>query len=81
MTKEETQLHLDRRRAKSVEIFRNPENFKVCEQCNSIAVKKAGICPHCHAYRWLEDKLDVQATAMVTGKFPFPTTSPIVPRI
>ena len=74
-------LHLNRRRLKAIKIVVNAEQFKVCDQCSSIAVKNARVCPLCGAYRFDESIATVRRVANFSGTCPFPLTSAFVPRI
>lgn len=77
----ELAIHVERRIAQAERICKEPEKFKVCDQCNSIAFKQASICPICHAYTWLESKAMVQGIAMFSANFAFPLTAGYVPRL
>lgn len=37
---------------KAKEIANNPDNYKVCEGCDSIVGSGTIICPNCHGYRF-----------------------------
>ena len=37
---------------KAKEIANNPDNYKVCEGCDSIVGAGANLCPNCHGYRF-----------------------------
>lgn len=41
-------------------IASNPDNYKVCEGCDSIVGKSTAICPNCHSFRF-----DAEADAVV----------------
>jgi len=43
------------RMAKALVILLQPEEFKVCEGCDSIVTRGTRICPSCHAYRFIDD--------------------------
>ena len=43
---------IDKRLAAALQIILNPQNYKVCEGCDSIVTEKTRICPNCHAYRF-----------------------------
>jgi len=58
-----------------------PRLYKACDQCRSIAFKRARICCVCGAYRFDEDPVAVIATAKETQYSPFPLTMGTVPRI
>ena len=38
----------------AAKILTKPADYKVCEGCGSIVLKKALLCPNCHAYRFDE---------------------------
>jgi NADH pyrophosphatase NudC (nudix superfamily) len=38
----------------AAKILAKPADYKVCEGCGSIVLKKALLCPNCHAYRFDE---------------------------
>jgi len=38
----------------AAKILAKPGDYKVCEGCGSIVLKKALLCPNCHAYRFDE---------------------------
>ena len=38
----------------AAKILAKPADYKVCEGCGSIVLKKAQLCPNCHAYRFDE---------------------------
>ena len=38
----------------AAKILAKPAEYKVCEGCGSIVLKKALLCPNCHAYRFDE---------------------------
>jgi len=42
------------RASASAKILAKPADDKVCEGCGSIVLKKALLCPNCHAYRFDE---------------------------
>jgi ribosomal protein L40E len=65
---------LDRRkRAEKIEA--SPENYKVCEGCESIVGTKATTCPSCHGYRFDESAARVVAQARLLGSRPATTVS------
>jgi len=37
---------------KAKEIANNPDDYKVCEGCDSIVGSGTTICPNCHGYRF-----------------------------
>ena len=42
-------------------------DYKVCEGCGSIVLKKALLCPNCHAYRFDEAVTRVILQAEILG--------------
>ena len=42
------------RASAAAKILAKPADYKVCEGCGSIVLKKALLCPNCHAYRFDE---------------------------
>ena len=40
------------RASAAAKILSKPADYKVCEGCGSIVLKKALLCPNCHAYRF-----------------------------
>lgn len=52
---------IDERIAAAIKIALNPQNYKICEGCDSIVVASTRICPNCHSYRYnynVEDVID-----------------------
>lgn len=43
---------LQDRRARARKIVEAPQNFKVCEGCESIVTARVVTCPNCHGYRF-----------------------------
>lgn len=43
---------MDKRLAAAIQIVLNPQDYKVCECCDSIVKEKTIICPNCHGYRY-----------------------------
>lgn len=67
-------------RAKAATIvIENAEQYKVCDQCESIARKTAAHCPICHAYRWRYEPAEVRRMAIVLGSRP-PQIVSVLPR-
>lgn len=46
--------HLAERAARAEKIIASPENFKICEGCDSIVTARVATCPNCHGYRFDE---------------------------
>ena len=40
-------------------ILLKPEEYKICEGCESIVTQKTSMCPNCHAYRFNDNVEDV----------------------
>ncbi len=53
MSQENTPLSDRARRAEK--IVAKPNDYKVCEGCESIVRQRAATCPSCHGYRFDED--------------------------
>jgi hypothetical protein len=81
VTEKEQSKHLAVRQKRAEQIILELEQFKVCEQCNSISYKSASSCSVCGAYRFEEDPLQVREIARLMGANPFPITSGTVPRL
>lgn len=43
---------IEDRAAKAREIAASPDDFQVCEGCDSIVGAGIAICPNCHSYRF-----------------------------
>jgi hypothetical protein len=81
VTPEEQEKHLRLRKKRARDILKEPENFKVCDQCRSISYQRAQTCSICGAYRFLLEPETIVKTAKTMGQSPFPTTSAVVPRL
>ncbi len=55
------------RAAAAAKILNHPMDYKVCEGCGSIVLKKALLCPNCHAYRFDEAMTRVILQAEILG--------------
>lgn len=55
------------RMAKAQEIANNPDNYKVCEGCDSIVGNATTLCPNCHGYRFDEEPSRVVDQAVHLG--------------
>ena len=49
-------------------IVKNPENYKICEGCDSIVLTKAHTCPNCASYRFQEGAASVIRQARLLGQ-------------
>jgi hypothetical protein len=63
MSQENTPLNDRARRA--AKIVAKPDEYKVCEGCESIVKRRAATCPNCHGYRFNEDAAAVIAQAQL----------------
>jgi hypothetical protein len=81
MTQDELKKHWANRRHGIQRILARPQNYKACDGCRSISLKRAGICPICKTYRFSEDPEIVVATAHEMLTSPFPISAAIVPRL
>jgi recombinational DNA repair protein RecR len=43
---------ISQRAKQAQKIISAPRDFKICEGCGSIVIKKTVACPSCHAYRF-----------------------------
>ncbi len=46
--------HLLERARKAEKIIASPQDFKICEGCDSIVAARVATCPNCHGYRFEE---------------------------
>ena len=46
--------HLQDRAARARKIVETPQNYKVCEGCDSVVAARVVTCPNCHGYRFDE---------------------------
>jgi hypothetical protein len=81
MSTTEINKHIAFRRSKADSFIKEPGLFKVCDQCQSIAVLAAKVCPLCKAYRWRLGAHEVKYVASIIGNTPFPTTAGTAPRL
>ena len=49
-------------------IVKNPANYKICEGCDSIVLKKVATCPNCASYRFEESEETVIVQARMLGQ-------------
>ena len=66
---------LTARAERAAVIAKTPEDYKVCEGCESIVVRDAVTCPNCHGYRFDADAERVRTQAEILGKR-LPTSVP-----
>ena len=55
------------RAAAAAKILTHPADYYVCEGCGSSVLKKALLCPNCHAYRFDESVTRVILQAEILG--------------
>ncbi len=60
--------HLADRAARAQKIIASPDDYKVCEGCESIVAERATTCPNCHGYRFdvSPERVVEQATHLST---------------
>jgi hypothetical protein len=60
--------HLADRAARAEKIIAAPDNFKVCEGCDSIVTARVVSCSNCHGYRFDEspERVVEQARLLAT---------------
>lgn len=69
----ETDPEMQLRQRQSGMVLANPEDFKVCEACGSIARTRAPLCPACNGYRFNADAAHVVARVYLIGARPSTT--------
>ena len=62
--------HLADRAARAQKIIEAPQNYKVCEGCESIVTRRVATCPNCHGYRFNSDEEEIIAHAKVLASRP-----------
>ena len=62
--------HLSDRAARAQKIIASPQDFKVCEGCESIVAERAVTCPNCHGYRFDESSERVVEQAVLLASRP-----------
>lgn len=62
--------HLVDRAARAQKIIDAPENFKMCEGCESIVAARVATCPNCHGYRFDESPERVVEQARLLASRP-----------
>lgn len=55
--------HLSERSEKAAKIIAAPDQFKVCEGCDSIVTQRVALCPNCNSYRFDDSPEAVVAQA------------------
>ena len=81
MTLEYLKQHFAFRRARAKSFIDDPARFKICDQCWSVSVARANLCPVCGCYRWDDSAKRVIRIAKRIAKNPFPLTAAVVPRL
>jgi len=71
---------IDQRTAVADEVLKQPWHFHVCDSCLAIVEREQPVCPHCHAYRFHADLLDVVFAARMILCTPYPRTEAVIPR-
>jgi hypothetical protein len=62
--------NLAKRAARAQKIIEAPQNYKVCEGCDSIVTRRVATCPNCHGYRFNLDEDEIIAQAKVLASRP-----------
>jgi RNA polymerase subunit RPABC4/transcription elongation factor Spt4 len=62
--------HLAERLARAQKIIEAPNNYKVCEGCESIVTRRVATCPNCHGYRFNLDEVEIIAHAKTLASRP-----------
>jgi hypothetical protein len=63
----QTSDSIEERARQADKIIRNPDNYKICEGCDSIVLTKVHTCPNCASYRFLESPAAVICQARILG--------------
>jgi hypothetical protein len=58
---------LSERARQASKIASEPENYKICEGCDSIVARRVHFCPNCHGYRFNENPQSVIDQAILLG--------------
>ncbi len=58
---------LSERAKQASKIASQPEEYKVCEGCESIVARRVVFCPNCHGYRFNENAQAVIDQAVLLG--------------
>jgi len=61
------QAPISEREAKARQIASSPDEFQVCEGCESIVAARVAICPNCHSYRFDSSAPRVIEQALLLG--------------
>lgn len=60
---EQKDAHMVDRAERAARIIEQPEEYKICDGCDSILTASAVTCPNCHSYRFDADPQVVAAHA------------------
>ena len=55
------------RAARAAKIIATPQNYKICEGCDSIVSERVATCPNCYGYRFNEEPDAVIRQAKLLG--------------
>jgi hypothetical protein len=58
---------LNERARQASKIASQPEDYKICEGCESIVARRVHFCPNCHGYRFNENSQAVIDQAILLG--------------
>jgi len=61
------QAPISEREEKARQIASSPDEFQVCEGCESIVAARVAICPNCHSYRFDSSAPRVIEQALLLG--------------
>jgi len=67
--------HLEERAARAQKIIKAPQNYKICEGCESIVTRRVPTCPNCHGYRFDRDEQQINAQAQLLASRPQTTVT------
>ena len=57
--------YMEERAARAAKIVERPEEYKICEGCDSILAISTATCPNCHSYRFNAKANEVAAHARI----------------
>lgn len=64
---DKTPPHKPSRAERMAMIVADPQNYKICEGCDSLVTRRVATCPNCFGYRFNEDLQDIVNQAMLLG--------------
>jgi Zn finger protein HypA/HybF involved in hydrogenase expression len=67
--------HLEERAARAQKIIEAPQNYKICEGCESIVTRRVPTCPNCQGYRFELDEQQIIAQARLLASRPQTTVT------